>query len=88
MDLACGFHQVPMDEHDKLKTAFSTRRGLFHHKVMPFGIANAPSTFENLMEIVLRGLQWQKCVLYVDDVTAFGKDFQSTYDSFEAILIR
>jgi hypothetical protein len=45
----------------KEKTAFSTTQGLFHFTVTPFGLANSPSTFERLMEDVLRGLPWEEC---------------------------
>ena len=75
MDLASGYWQVEMDENDKVKTAFSTKRGLFQFKVMGFGLANASSTFERLMELVLRGLQWHICLVYLDDVIVFGQTF-------------
>ena len=46
-------------------------------KVLPFGLTSAPATFERLMEKVLKGLQWQTLLLYLDDVIIFSKDFES-----------
>ena len=54
LDLASGYPLVELDERDREKTALST--GLFQWKVMPFGICNAPKTFERWMELVLAGL--------------------------------
>ena len=53
IDLASGYWQCLVDEKDRPKTAFSCHRGLFQFKVVPFGLCNAPSCFERLMEIVL-----------------------------------
>ena len=64
MDLASGYHQIPMKKEDKCETTFYTRRGLMQCTVMPsFGLTGAPSTFENLIEKVMRGLQWETSVL-------------------------
>ncbi|PIK34112.1 Retrovirus-related Pol polyprotein from transposon [Apostichopus japonicus] len=79
LDLASGYWQVEVQERDRPKTAFVTGSGLFQFKVLPFGLCNAPATFERLMERVLKGLQWQTCLLYLDDVIVYG-------DSFEKIL--
>lgn len=74
--LNAGYWQVELDPNDKPKTAFVTRQGLFEFNVMPFGLCNAPATFERLMETVLSGLQWQVCLIYLDDVIVYGKTFE------------
>ena len=88
LDLASGYHQVMFDEEDKAKTAFSTRKGLKQWKVMPFGLCNAPASFQRLMELVLNGLQWEKCILYLDDVIVYGTDFDHTFKNLEMVLSR
>ena len=68
MDLSSGFWQVGLAEEDREKSAFATSLGLFQWTVMPFGLVNSPSTFERLMEDVLRGLQWIELLIYMDDI--------------------
>ena len=88
MDLASGYWQIKMKECDKPKTAFVTRKGLFQFKVMPFGLCNAPATFQRLMERVLMGLQWEQCLVYLDDIIVFGKTFEETLDRLRRVLNR
>jgi len=53
LDLASGFHHIPMDPKDASKTAFSTSYGHYQFKRMPFGLKNAPTTFQRLIDNVL-----------------------------------
>ena len=75
LDLCSGHFQIPLDETSKQFTAFITQSGLYEFQVMPFGLCNAPSTFQRLMEHVLRGLQWQICLMYLDDIIIYSKSF-------------
>lgn len=78
MDLASGYWQVEVKEEDRAKTAFVTRKGLYEFTVMPFGLCNAPATFQRLMERVLAGLQWDVAVLYIDDIIVHGRNLRNT----------
>ena len=55
IDLASGFHQIPMAEKDKHKTAFTTKKGHWEWNRLSFGLKNAPATFQRLMDNVLCG---------------------------------
>ena len=88
MDLASGYWQVAMDPKDREKTAFSTHVGLYEWNVMPFGLCNAPATFCRLMEQVLADIIWSKCLVYLDDIVAYGSTFRVAYENLEAVFKR
>ena len=70
--MASGYLQIKMKDRDKPKTAFVTRKVLFQFKVMPFGLSNAPATFQRLMDRVLAWLHWEQCLAYSDDIIVVG----------------
>ena len=88
LDLASGYWQVQMDPQDVDKTAVATSSGLYRFKVMPFGLVNAPATFERLMERVLAGLQWETCMVYLDDVLHFANTFETHLEHLNEVLHR
>ncbi|MCG8032936.1 MAG: DDE-type integrase/transposase/recombinase, partial [Candidatus Thiodiazotropha taylori] len=88
LDLYSGYWQVGMETSDKPKTAFITRKGLFQFRVLPFGLCNAPATFERLMESILAGLRWDICLIYLDDVITFGKSFDEAVSNLQQVLER
>ena len=88
LDLASGYWQVVLTENDRQKTAFCTTEGLYEFKVMPFGLCNAPATFQRLMDIVLTGLQWTSCLVYLDDIIVLGRTFTEHLSNLGSVFSR
>ncbi|UYV80120.1 K02A2.6-like [Cordylochernes scorpioides] len=76
MDMRSGYWQIEVDDKDREKTAFITPDGLYEFNVMPFGLCNAPATFERMIDNVLRGLKWDMCLCYLDDIVVYGSIFK------------
>jgi len=77
-----------MDPSDSDKTAFDTRKGQYRFKVLSFGLANSPSIFQRLMDLVLAGLTWETCLVYTDDVIVFAKSFEEHVVRLETVFHR
>ena len=75
-DLTSGFHHIPLSEESKKYTAFSTTEGHFEFNRMPFGLKNAPATFQRMMDNALRGLIRKQCFVYLSDSVVFGSTLQ------------
>ncbi|KAG8173610.1 hypothetical protein JTE90_008227, partial [Oedothorax gibbosus] len=86
MDLKSGYWQIEVDDKDREKTAFVTPDSLFEFKVMPFGLCNAPATFECMMDTVLRGLKWNICLCYLDDVIVYAPNFREHQQRLRKVL--
>ena len=85
LDLESGYWQIAMDPESIEKTAFITASGLYHFKVMPFGLCNAPATFQEMMNKMLRGLIGTKCLVYLDDIIIFGKTLEETIEGLRSV---
>lgn len=88
LDLASGYHQVPIAESDKEKTAFSTPLGHLHFLRMPFGLKGAPATFQRLMDNTLAGLLGSDCFVYLDDIVVYSQNIQEHLQKLNRIFER
>ena len=93
LDMASSYWQVAIEPESPEKTAFATYSGLFEFQRMPFGLANAPATFQCLMAIVLAGLARKICLVYLDDVLVVGKTLEEqnltkVLESFQGAELR
>lgn len=85
LDLASGYWQVQLEEDDKHKTAFQANGQLFEFNVMPFGLCNAPCTFQRLMQVIFGDLG---LLPYIDDLVIASKDFSGHLQTLRAVFNR
>lgn len=85
LDLRSWYWQVALDEADKEKAAFTCHLGLFQFRVMPFGLANAPGIFQQL--IVLGGCE-SFAMAYLDDILIFSETVEQHFFHLKQVLGR
>jgi hypothetical protein len=77
-----------MDEKDAEKTSFVTRKGCFKFNVLSFGLTGSPGLFQRLMDIILSGLTWDICLVYLDDVIVFSRSLDDHMQRLEHVFKR
>ena len=88
LDLASGYWQVELDPASRAKSAFAVPFGLYEWNVMPFGLCNAPATFQRLMTTVLHGLIPHTCLDYLDDIIVHAPSFRSELSRLRQVFER
>ena len=88
LDLRSGYWQVENDPATADKTTFITRRGAFKFNVLPFGLSNAPAIFQRLMNLVLQGLTWEACLVFLDDILVMSTTFDEHLERLRAVFDR
>ena len=76
IDLVRGYYQMEVDEDSRQYTAFSTSRGHWQYKRMPFGLKNAPAAFQRAMQTILSAFPRNRVIVYLDDILIIEKDFE------------
>ncbi|KII64797.1 hypothetical protein RF11_03402 [Thelohanellus kitauei] len=77
LDLATGYFQIEVYENDFHKTAFTTPLGFYEFLVMPFGLKNTPSSFQQTMESLFSELLHKNLLIYLDDIVVFSEDLET-----------
>lgn len=88
LDLASGFHQIELDSKAIPKSAFTTPYGHYEFLRMPFGLKNAPATFQRVMDSILIGLQGERCFVYLDDIVVFASSLQEHEEKLREVFTR
>ena len=84
VDLLRGYYQIELEEGSRKVAAFITPQGLFEYTVMPFGLANAPHTFQRHLNLVLRGIEG--VYVYLDDVVITGKTWKEHLEKLKLVF--
>ncbi|XP_069586606.1 uncharacterized protein, partial [Ranitomeya imitator] len=87
MDLSRGYWQIPLSPEAQEKSAFITPFGLYESTVMPFGMKNAPATFQRMVNRLLQGLETY-AVAYLDDIAIFSSSWKEHLQHLEEVLRR
>ena len=86
LDGFSGYNQIQIAPEDQDKTTFTCPWGTFAYRVLPFGLCNAPATFQRVVLSIFADLINDGLEVYMDDFTPYGEDFDPTLDTLEKVL--
>lgn len=86
LDMASGFHQIPISEDSIEKTAFATPDGHFEYLRMPFGLTNAPAVFQRAINVALGDLRGETALVYLDDVLIASKTIDEGWRKLNVVI--
>ncbi|KAL4325949.1 hypothetical protein GQ457_11G033230 [Hibiscus cannabinus] len=86
--LDAGYNQIAIAPEDQSKTTFTCPYGTFAFRRMPFGLCNAPATFQRCMTAIFSDLNEDCLEIFMDDFSTFGEDFDNCLSNLEKVLKR
>jgi len=87
-NLRASYHQVPMHPDDADKTSFVIRTGTYRFNCVPFGLCNAGSTFQRVMVLAVRGMNFDLCLVNLDDIVVFSQTLDEHFRRLELLFDR
>jgi hypothetical protein len=87
-DIRSGYWQAEILPEDRDKKCFVTRRGIYRFKVFSFGLVNAPALFQRHMDLVLSGMNWNGCLVFLDDIVDYENTFEQHLERLSAVFQR
>nr|GEY18958.1 reverse transcriptase domain-containing protein [Tanacetum cinerariifolium] len=88
LDGFSGYFQIPIDPHDQEKTTFTCPYGTFAYRRMPFGLCNAPGTFQRCMLAIFHDMVEKTMEVFMDDFSVFGNSFENCLSRLDKMLQR
>ncbi|KAJ9544639.1 hypothetical protein OSB04_024346 [Centaurea solstitialis] len=88
LDGFSGYFQIPIDPEDQEKTTFTCPFGTFAYRRMPFGLCNAPATFQRCMTAIFQDMIENCMEVFMDDFSVFGNSFDECLNSLDRVLAR
>ncbi|GJW86495.1 reverse transcriptase domain-containing protein [Tanacetum coccineum] len=83
-----GYFQIPIDPHDQEKTTFTCPYRMFAYRRMPFGLCNAPSTFQRCLMAIFHDMIEKMMEVFMDDFSVFGNSFENCLSHVDKMLQR
>ena len=86
LDLKNGYNLIRIATGDELKTAFCTKQGLFEYIVIPFGLTNAPASFQEMMDTIFKDMEG--CIWYLDDILIYSGNTEAAHQAIVGKILQ